>query len=128
MSVYGDQSRHAQLRAAVALSMLSTMRDRCQHTNDVFVYRRRVEEMSKDGNWVGEKAILAIANYLQRPICVIIASETALPLTYSPPASVTTAAGDSILIALHEPGHYLAVLRIKTHCPFTSFTAKNRNI
>ena len=75
MSVYGDQSRHAQLRAAVALSMLSTMGDECQHTDDVLAYHRRVNEISKDGNCVGEEAILATAHYLQWPICVFIASD-----------------------------------------------------
>ena len=50
MSVYGDQCRHAQLRAAVALSLLSMMGDGCQHTDDILAYYRRLYEISKDGN------------------------------------------------------------------------------
>ena len=125
MSVYGCQSRHSQLRAAVALSMLSMMGDGCQHTDDVLAYRRRVDEISKDGNYAGEEAILATAKYLQRSICVFMASDTASPLTYSPPVSVTTTNGGSNHIAFHEPGHYLAVSKMRPHCSFTSSTAKN---
>ena len=97
---------------------------RVSKTDDVLTYRRRVDEISKDGTWVSQEAISAAANYPQRPICEFIASDTALPLTYSLSALVTTAAGDSILIAFHEPYHYLTVLRMKPHRAFTSSTAK----
>ena len=108
--LYGDQLRHAQLRAAVVLLMKSKMEAECQLTGDVVTTGRRIDEIATDGNWVGEDVILAMAEYLQRQICVFFASDTASPLIYSPTASDTSSVvNDPIRIAFYEPGHFRAV-------------------
>ena len=98
------------MRVAVVFLMKSKMEAECQLTGDAATARRRIDEIATDGNWVGEDVILAMADYLQRQICVFFASDTASPLTYSPPASDTCGVvNDSIRIAFYEPGHFWAV-------------------
>ena len=56
--------------------------------------------------------ILAMADYLPWQICVFFASDTALPLTYSPTASDTcSVVNDPIRIAFYEPSHFRAVVK-----------------
>ena len=86
------------------------MEAECQLTGDAATARRRIDEIATEGNWVGEDVILAMADYLQRQICVFFASDTASSLTYSPTAFDTcSVVNDLICIAFYEPGHFRAV-------------------
>ena len=108
--LYGDQLRHAQLRAAIVLLMKSRVEAGCQLSGDTAAARRRIGKIATGDNWVREDVILAIADYLQRQICVFFASDTALPLTNLPTASDTyDIVNDRIRIAFYEPGHFRAV-------------------
>ena len=112
MCLDGDQLRHAQLRAAVVLLMKSRMETECQLPSDAAAAKRRIDEIATDCNCVVEDVILAMADYLQRQICVFFASDTASSLIYLPTASYTCGViNDPILIAFYEPGHFLAAVR-----------------
>ena len=81
-------------------------------TSGATAARRRIDEITIGGNWVSKDVILAMADYLQRQICIFLASNTASPLTYSLTALDTYGVvNDPIRIAFYEPGHFWAVVR-----------------
>ena len=109
MCLYGYQLKHAQLRAAVVLLMKSRVEAECQLPGDAAAAKRRIDEIATEGNRVGEGVILAMADYLQRKICVFFASDMASPLKYSPTASNTSGViNDPIHMAFYELGHFRA--------------------
>ena len=98
------------LNCVQQLLMKSKMEAECQLIGDAAAVRRRIDKIATDGNWVGEDIILAMADYLQRQICVFFASDTVSPLINSPTASDTCGVvSDPIRIAFYEPSHFRAV-------------------
>ena len=104
--LYSNENHHADLRRAVAESiMLSSSHDSIS-TEDATACRLRAEYIRQDGNWVGEDIIPVAAEYLKRDIHVFVAFANISPLVYSSSSSVLP----PVVLAFYEPGHYKSVL------------------
>ena len=104
--LYSNENHHADLRRAVAESiMLSSSQDSIS-TEDATACRLRAEYIRQDGNWVGEDIIPVAAEYLKRDIHVFVAFANISPLVYSSSSLVLS----PVVLAFYEPGHYKSVL------------------
>ena len=73
-----------------------------------------------DGTWVGQDAILATADYLQRDVNIYVASSQFSPVFH--PRVTCKVTLPPINMAFYEPGHYMAVSCMTQH---TTGTARN---
>ncbi len=105
--LYGNERRHASLRATVARH-IGKQADTASLA-DGAVLRKRAADVACDGHWPGEDVIVATANSLQRTIQIYLAAGANSPRLYSPqPASGKVM--PPLKLAFLEPGHYNAVV------------------
>ena len=111
MSLYGDESAHAQLRTSIAQHL-------ADFSNVIFTsagiafsdsasITKAADAIRQPCAWAGEDNALVAADLLQRDIQVYIASESVSPLTYSPIRHRLPE--QPIRLAFYEPGHYCAL-------------------
>ena len=103
--LYNSENHHADLRRAVAESIISSSHDSIS-TEDATACHLRADYISQDGNWVGEDIIPDAAEYLKRDIHVFVVFASISPLVYSSSSSVLP----PVILAFYEPGQYKSVL------------------
>ncbi len=106
--LYGDESHHAALRESISEELLNI--SRLAPAADMQDIHAHVENIKKDGVYVGEDVIVASASCLGRNICVYIASIKSSPLVYKPPYEAKLS---QVCLAFYEPDHYRAVIPYK---------------
>ncbi len=108
--LYGHENEHTVLRASIAKHILSDNSSVMPRYGEL---SKHVNNISKNGVWVGESVIVAAADYLQREIDVYIAAASVSPLVYSPHPEATQ--NSPLRLAFYEPGHFRAVHDLIIH-------------
>ena len=122
--VYGDQTHHISLHTSVArhiqvMGRPIFIRAGITDVDDVSL-KKSAHAVEADGTWVGQDAILATADYLQRDVNIYVASSQFSPVVHPPVTCKVTL--PSINMAFYERGHYMAVSCMTQH---TTGTARN---
>ena len=106
--VYGNQNQNVVLHKSLS-DYINTQR-MLASSADSESLKWFVADIHKDGSWAGKIAILATANYLQRPVQVYHVSNISSPLTYSP-EQLPTHQLSPARVAFYKPGHFRSVFK-----------------
>ena len=113
MSLYGDESAHAQLRTSIAQHLADfgnlIFTSAGIAFSDSASITKAADAIRQPCAWAGEDIALVAADLLQRNIQVYIASESVSPLICSPIRHRLPE--QPIGLAFYEPGHYCALVK-----------------
>ena len=123
ISLYGDESAHAQMRTSIAQHFADfgnvIFTSAGIALSDSASITKAADAIRQPCAWAGKDIALVAADLLQRDILVYIASESVLPLFYSPIRHRLPE--QPIRLAFYEPGHYCALAQ-------SSSTARYRHL
>jgi hypothetical protein len=120
-TLHGNESQHAELRRLAADHLSLHHASIFKISSDVIPAERtsidqRVQRMRLNGVWVGEEAILAAADLLQRELHVFkyVTSVGTSPSVYAPASG--SGIGSPLCLAFLEPGHFQVIFNDTTSC------------
>ena len=126
VSLTGLESDHSRLRKKIIQYMIDDSGVVNSTSASAAKAHLLLENLMRDGVWVGEDVIRATSSCLGRDVRVYSAMGQNSALVYPPACGAAVASAAPIQVAFYEPGHYMAVMSALTSPNFNSSVVPDR--